>query len=594
MSGAEHSAASRVFAAPQKVARAIARPFRASVQFRVMFTAISIGLVALIALSAGLSLSIRDGLFSQRVDEILSESERSVSQAQTILNSSTASTATQVQSTLNDLLRSLQSSGTSGREVFLWRSLDNTSSLRLLDQNTSPQLEPLISDEMRTSVVKLTTEQHWQSVLIPGSSPEPGVVVGATLDVPVAGKYEVYFVYSLATQQETLRFLQGIVGIAGIALIAVLAAITFAVTRQVVRPVKQASIVAGRIADGNLDERLEIHGEDEVARLAGSFNEMASSLQVQIDQLAELSAVQRRFVSDVSHELRTPLTTVRMASEMIYEGRDEFNPVIKRSSELLHTQLDRFEDLLADLLEISRFDAGAAVLDAEARDLAAVVSLVIDNAMPLAEKKSVWISADFGEEQVRADFDPIRVERILRNLLVNAIEHAEGNPVEIIVRANEEAVAVLVRDHGIGMDKEQVNRVFDRFWRADPARARTTGGTGLGLSIAREDAHLHGGWLEVWARPGFGSSFRLTLPRRAGIVLSSSPVALDLGREQNELLPAREYEGDVHGPTSVPDLPSAHLPSAHLPSALPSVQTTPHSSEANPTNHPTHREGTDA
>jgi len=431
-------------------------------------------------------------------------------------------------------------------------------------------------------------------VLIPGSSPEPGVVVGATLDVPVAGKYEVYFVYSLATQQETLRFLQGIVGIAGIALIAVLAAITFAVTRQVVRPVKQASIVAGRIADGNLDERLEIHGEDEVARLAGSFNEMASSLQVQIDQLAELSAVQRRFVSDVSHELRTPLTTVRMASEMIYEGRDEFNPVIKRSSELLHTQLDRFEDLLADLLEISRFDAGAAVLDAEARDLAAVVSLVIDNAMPLAEKKSVWISADFGEEQVRADFDPIRVERILRNLLVNAIEHAEGNPVEIIVRANEEAVAVLVRDHGIGMDKEQVNRVFDRFWRADPARARTTGGTGLGLSIAREDAHLHGGWLEVWARPGFGSSFRLTLPRRAGIVLSSSPVALDLGREQNELLPAREYEGDVHGPTSVPDLPSTHLPSAHLPSALPSVQTTPQSSEASPTIHPTHREGTDA
>ncbi|WP_019149075.1 MtrAB system histidine kinase MtrB [Timonella senegalensis] len=583
MSNGEQDASPTVLAHVKSLGKAIARPFRSSVQFRVMFTAIAIGLVALTALSVGLSASIRDGLFSQRVDDILIESERSIAQSQTILNSSTATTASQVQSTLNDLLRSLQSSGTSGREVFLRRALDNTSSLRLLDQSTAPSLEPLITNEMRTDVVTVTNQQHWQSVEIPGVNPQPGLVVGSILEVPVAGKFEVYFVYDLAAQQETLRFLQGIVGIAGLALIGVLAAITFAVTRQVVRPVKQASIVAERIADGHLDERLVVHGEDEVAKLAGSFNEMASSLQIQIDQLAELSAVQRRFVSDVSHELRTPLTTVRMASEMIYESRDDFSPVIKRSSELLHTQIDRFEDLLADLLEISRFDAGAAVLDAEARNLAEVMTVVIDNSMPLAERKGVWISADFGEKMGRADFDPIRVERILRNLLVNAIEHAEGNPVEILIRTDDEAVAVLVRDHGIGMDKEQVNRVFDRFWRADPARARTTGGTGLGLSIAREDAHLHGGWLEVWARPGFGSSFRLTLPRRAGITLTSSPIPIDLGREQTPTDPVPGTHWDSHGPSSVPAFDPSQL--SH-PTAHPKKDSNPDQHEADRTGGP--------
>lgn len=479
----------------RRVVRLIGRPFRRSVQLRLLATAISISVISLALLTVYLSVAMRDGLVDRRVEEILSESARSLSQTQTTVNSSTASSSSGVQQTLNDLLPALQSGGTSGREVFLLRSATNTSSVRVLDLSTAPDAEGIISDALRQAVAQEPQQQHWQSVRL--ESGEPGVVVGSVVEVPLAGAFDVYFLYSLASEQETLTFLQNIIALAGVVLIGVLGTLTFVVVRQIVRPVKQASVVAERIADGNLNERLMVHGEDEVATLARSFNAMTGSLQHQIDQLAQLSAVQRQFVSDVSHELRTPLTTVRMAAEMLYQSRDEFDPVSKRSTELLHTQLDRFEDLLADLLEISRFDAGAALLEAEARDIRDIVLQVVDYEMTLAEKKGVWISADLGEQSLRVDCDSRRVERIVRNLVVNAIEHSEGRPVTITTRGNSQAVAVVVADRGIGMDRTEVSRVFDRFWRADPARARTTGGTGLGLSIAKEDARLHGGWLEA-------------------------------------------------------------------------------------------------
>jgi two-component system sensor histidine kinase MtrB len=125
-----------------------------------------------------------------------------------------------------------------------------------------------------------------------------------------------------------------------------------------------------------------------------------------------------------------------------------------------------------------------------------------------------------------AEVDARRVQRILGNLVVNALEHSEGRPVEIAVAANDSAVAVTVRDHGVGLRPGEASLVFNRFWRADPARARTTGGTGLGLAISLEDAHLHDGWLQAWGEAGQGSCFRLTLPRRAGRPIVESPLPL--------------------------------------------------------------------
>jgi two-component system sensor histidine kinase MtrB len=267
-------------------------------------------------------------------------------------------------------------------------------------------------------------------------------------------------------------------------------------------------------------------GEDDLALLATSFNGMADSLQQQIRQLEGLSAVQQRFVSDVSHELRTPLTTIRMAVDVIHESRERFDPATARSAELLAGELDRFETMLADLLEISRFDAGAAALDVETVDLRSTVDLVVEATRPLAERLGSTVTVHAPAEPAQADVDERRVERILRNLVVNAIEHGEGKPVDIHVGVGGGAVAVVVEDHGVGLRPGEAANVFTRFWRADPARARTTGGTGLGLSISLEDARLHNGWLQAWGERGVGSRFRLTLPQHSGATLHGSPLPL--------------------------------------------------------------------
>jgi two-component system, OmpR family, sensor histidine kinase MtrB len=125
-----------------------------------------------------------------------------------------------------------------------------------------------------------------------------------------------------------------------------------------------------------------------------------------------------------------------------------------------------------------------------------------------------------------AEADPRRVERIVRNLVTNAIDHAEGRDIRLLVAGDDHSAAIAVRDHGVGLGPGESAMVFNRFWRADPARARTSGGTGLGLSISLEDAHLHGGWLQAWGRPGEGAQFRLTLPRRLSHPLRHSPLPL--------------------------------------------------------------------
>ena len=309
--------------------------------------------------------------------------------------------------------------------------------------------------------------------------------------------------------------------------VALLAASAWLVVRQIVTPVRMAAGISERLAAGRLQERMKVTGEDDIARLGESFNKMAHSLQRKIQQLEELSRLQRRFVSDVSHELRTPLTTVRMAADVIHAGKDDFDPVTARSAELLADQLDRFESLLADLLEISRFDAGAAALEAAPTDMRDVVRRVVDGCAPLADHRGSRLVVHGDAQPVVAEADGRRVERILRNLVGNALEHGEGRDIDIRIGRGGGAVAVAVRDHGVGLSAREAARVFNRFWRADPARARTTGGTGLGLSIALEDARLHGGWLQAWGEPGGGAQFRLTLPETAGEVLTGSPLPLE-------------------------------------------------------------------
>ena len=359
----------------------------------------------------------------------------------------------------------------------------------------------------------------------PGEAAEvPTLVIGQP--VRTAGRdLQFYLLFPLSAEQRTLGLVQSTLIIGALVLIGLLAAVTSLVTRQVVRPVRQAAEIAERFAAGHLDERMPVRGDDEVARLAESYNEMAGSIQAQIRQLEEFGALQRRFTSDVSHELRTPLTTVRMAADVLHASREEFPPGLARSAELLVNELDRFEQLLVDLLEISRLDAGVAELAAEELDVAVVVDTAVEAVRGLAADTGTELRLDL-PSGVIAEIDPRRVERIVRNLVANAIDHGEGAAVRIRLAADERSVAVLVRDHGMGLRPGEAGLVFNRFWRADSSRARRSGGTGLGLSIALEDARLHGGWLQAWGEPGRGAAFRLTLPRRVGDPLTGSPLPL--------------------------------------------------------------------
>jgi two-component system sensor histidine kinase MtrB len=355
-----------------------------------------------------------------------------------------------------------------------------------------------------------------------GRGSQPGLAVGT----PLGNNYQLYYLFPMTQEQQTLQLVQRTLVGAGLALIVLLALIASLVTRWVVIPVRHAAQAAQRLSDGRLSERMRVRGADDLAALATSFNDMAASLQDKLRELEELSQLQRQFVSDVSHELRTPLTTIKMAADVLLEAKDSFDPAGARSAELLQGQLDRFQELLEDLLEISRYDANAATLDPDAVDISDIARRAADDAQQLAERRGCRIEFRLPAEPCMADADRRRIERILRNLLVNAVEHGEGNDVILTVAGDRDAVAVAVRDHGVGLKPGQDQLVFDRFWRADPARARTTGGTGLGLAIALEDAQLHGGWLQAWGMPGKGSVFRLTIPRKAGQKLVGSPLPL--------------------------------------------------------------------
>lgn len=516
--------------AARRIQRSLARRWRTSLQFRTVLTTLIVASIAVVGVGGYLAGQISNGLFKERLAQAQQESLRGVTQVQDSFSNASLSDQPRVSTYVRDTLKLLEVGGTDDTRKYLMVKIPGQSSkLAVSSSDSGGVTTAIIPDELRKAVQGDPDGQFWQSIALPtGSSGiHPAVVIGSQVEL-LQTNYELYMIYDLNTAQVTLNYIQSVLWLAGGILLLLIGAIAWYVTRMVVKPVSQAAAVSEKLAAGELEERMQVVGEDEMARLATSFNKMATSLQDQINALATLSEMQQRFVSDVSHELRTPLTTVRMAAEVLFDARDDFDPVNKRSSELLFHQVERFELLLADLLEISRFDAGVADLDVESLDIFSVIHSVIDGAGPIAEANhsSLSVVTRLRNHKCVVEMDSRRINRILRNLVLNALEHSEGKPVKIFVSADENAVAVAVRDYGIGMSPDALGHVFDRFWRADPARARTTGGSGLGLSIATEDARLHQGWLEAWGSPGEGACFRLTLPRKRGGVLTHSPVPL--------------------------------------------------------------------
>ncbi|MFC8410518.1 MtrAB system histidine kinase MtrB [Arthrobacter sp. NPDC057259] len=522
--------ASRTLPATRYLLRALQRRWRRSLQFRTVLTTLLLAIGSFAVVGAYLSNQIANNLFQERLAQAESETRYNVKQVQDTFDGAQVTDQSSVITLVYDTLNAVEGRGSVIQRRYVFEAMPEQTKPRnrWVESRASDQLTiAVIPPDLRKAVQQSGKDQFWASTEFPvGTEDRPGIAVGnkVTFNGTV---YELYLIYDLNTAQKTLDEIQNVLLVGAAVLVLLIGAVAWYVTRNVVSPVSHAAVVSEKLAAGQLQERMVVKGEDEVARLGASFNHMAASLQEQITQLATLSQMQQRFVSDVSHELRTPLTTVRMAAEVLYDAREDFDPINKRSAELLYHQVERFQSLLADLLEISRFDAGVAMLDAEPTDILQLVDHVLEGVAPVAAEYGSEVTLHAPEGSIIVEMDDRRIDRILRNLILNALEHGEGRPVNVSVAANDTAVAVAVRDHGIGMTQAEAARVFDRFWRADPARARTTGGSGLGLSIATEDTKLHNGWLQAWGKKGSGSNFRLTLPLRQGENIGRSPLQLE-------------------------------------------------------------------
>lgn len=357
--------------------------FRRSLGLRMVALTLSIGIVLIVLLTLVVSNLIRDDVFEDRSVAILSDAHQRVAAAQAELDNADTTTADQVAAATKNMVAKLgQISAASGAVgvVFL-RASDETSTPVVNNMYTDPGLLDLVSDDLAATVAGgQEGRQYWKSVTVPGTDGEqvPGIIVGSRLSVPTAGGYDLYLVYTLQPEQQLIDLTTRAIALAAIGFLLMLVLTVWALAVGVLIPVRRTSLAAQRLAEGHLDERLKVTGEDEIATLSRSFNEMAGSLARQLENWERLSSVQRLFVSDVSHELRTPLTSITLAAERLDEVRDEIDdPLALRSLDILLREVTRFRRLFDDLLAISRVDSGKVRLSVAEQDLTALVEAVI-------------------------------------------------------------------------------------------------------------------------------------------------------------------------------------------------------------------------
>ena len=500
--------------------------WRSSLVYRVTGTIVVLSMILIGLLGSALYSRVSAGIFDEKLKLSILDAQSTARNTQIQLSYSKYRDKAALTFVFSDILAlppKTYESAAKEIAVFSFKNINKMFRFNGASNNLDPKS---ISKKFREETQK-SKETQWERTTLrylDGKS-ESAIVVGHDLVISGVGKYEFYVIFSLAQQERTMALILNYLWLTGVALTLLIGLTTFFVMRRLIAPIQDAARVAEELTKGNLDLRMDIHGEDEIASLGYSFNEMAVSLQQQISRLENLSKLQQRFVSDVSHELRTPLTTIRMASQVIYASRENFEPTVARSAELLISQIERFESLLTDLLEVSRFDAQAAILEVEAIDIVVLVKETIDYVHPSQDR---IINLKAPNSPVMVDVDPRRIKRIIRNLISNAVDHREGKDIDVQISETENEVSIGVRDYGHGFNYSDKKLLFERFWRADSSRARTTGGTGLGLSIALEDAKLHQGEIDVWGERGKGAHFVLTIPKFAGGSIESKPITAQL------------------------------------------------------------------
>ena len=530
--------------------RAIHRLWVHSLQFRSVTSAGIMMLIAFIAVGTSLSNQIATSLFENKKNQALEESIKGFDNVQSVLGSSETRTDSEIRRNVTRTLTLLDASGDTQRRWVLV-PLDQQSKKGFIPEQSGDNAldASTIPEDFKTTVRDSPGGVFWEKKDLSepeksNGEPYPALIIGTSVSIPQNPDYGLFVVYDLSESSSTITYINVVLGTGFTVLLILVLSIVWFVTRLAVRPITLTAITAEKLAAGDLNRRVSVRGKHQAARLGISFNKMADSLQDQITQLERLSTLQQRFVSDVSHELRTPLSTVRLSSELLYDSRDTLNPVQSRSVELMHNQVDRFQALLSDLLEISRFDAGSAVLNIDAEDFMSVLNDVLVEVIPHLERTGTRLIVHSEQAHIDIDIDRVRIERVLRNLLFNAIEHGESKPVDIYIATNATNLGVAVRDHGIGLSEEEAAQVFNRFWRADTSRKRTLGGTGLGLSITAEDVRLHGGRIEAWGMKGKGACFTMNLPLVHGGELGPSPVLIT-GEPEPEAYAHSALAGDT-------------------------------------------------
>ncbi|GAA2872563.1 ATP-binding protein [Nonomuraea rubra] len=386
----------------------------------------------------------------------------------------------------------------------------NVSAVALYFGERSPAgFDPMaISEELRRAVAG--GQLVWQRIMWRGV---PILIIGAPLlivepdDTTRLSGIEVYTARSLDPEQRSIDRLAAWAWSIGLVTLAFAVVLASVATRGVLRPVRELGRAARLLGQGDLRARTAVHGSDELAEVARTFNDTAAELERHVKQLRAMEADARRFVADVSHELRTPLAALAAVADVLDEEAAGLPEHAGRAARLVSQETLNLTELVNDLIEISRFDSGVAALALNEIDVAELVRATL--------RARGWTESVRAElpSGVTARLDPRRVDVILANLVGNALRHGEP-PVSVRLSADPHWITLEVRDHGPGLDEAVLPHVFDRFYKASAARARSEG-SGLGLAIARENARLHQGDLTVTNAPDGGALFTLRLPRRA-------------------------------------------------------------------------------
>ncbi|MFJ8914331.1 ATP-binding protein [Amycolatopsis sp. NPDC102389] len=369
------------------------------------------------------------------------------------------------------------------------------------------QMRALISPELRERV--RSGNVAWQRVESDGT---PMLVVGTRFTVQLPGGQqrdsgiEAYISRSMAPEAKSIDELATRAWlIGGLALVFAIGLALLA-ARGVLRPVRELGDAARRLGEGDLRARISVRGSDELAGVARTFNETAESLERHVGELERMEADARRFVADVSHELRTPLAAMTAVADVLEQEASSLPGDAGRAAKMSIEETHNLTRLVNDLIEVSRFDAGAAALAPEEVDVAEVIAASL--------RIRGWTGEVEGDlpSGIFAEWDPRRVDVIVANLVGNALRHGQ-KPVSLRLSEAGEWLTLEVSDRGPGLAPEVLPHVFDRFYKADSARARS-GGSGLGLAIAWENARLHGGTLSAANGADSGAVFTLRLPRQ--------------------------------------------------------------------------------